>query len=330
MKKEAAPKKKKEPTFEEVSGEVELGVYPAAFHISAIPERRYLIAAKKIMLIALISICLNGVLGIGIFLIANTASNMKLSPYYIYWSELTDSFERIQSVSIEAARRACYRYQGAKATEFCSQFSNEEYYIRNFIRNYHIARYTVSTDLGDNAKRWCNSETNTEVIAREAIIMKNEYKSYDVVFDDFDGRSCVIARYMLYPEDYKTFVEGQADVWQHWAAKNQFSRDVEVLNIEPYYGMRRIYIATLKLIEKNSRNQVTPRVRYLRTITKIALGRNIDVGVDKSRPAGYPSYFNSNAYLYDKEDRGGIVILSHAVMADKTKVLREFYEPLGY
>ena len=326
--KQKVEKVKKKETFDEVSGEDALSVYPSKFHIPAIPERRYLVTAKKIMGIALASICVNAMLGIGVFLWAKTGSNMRLSPKYIYWSELTDSFETMTTVQRNATCAA------NKASNFCKTVSNEIYYAMNFVREYHKARYTVSQDLADNARRWCKHTAHDWRIASAEAATKRgkQFSASDVYFGDFYGRNCTVSRYTQSDGDYDVFKKEQADRWQDRAATRHFKREVEIVNVEPFYSSRNHYITTMRVMESEGLGQLSPKVSYMRTMTIINfVGRVLR---NKDGTGGQLAYFNGTAYLeMDNVPDGpnaGIRILSHAVLPNKTKLLRSHYEPLGY
>ena len=329
MKKEIGPAKRSE-RHEEIAGEDELGVYPAKFHVLAVPERRYLVAAKKIMNVTLISVCLNAMLALGIFLWLKGTDSMNLSPRYLYWSDLTDSFEMFTPVP------TAYNIRGHPCLEhpkFCTVVGNERYYVENFLREYHKARYTVSQDLADNAKRWCQ-DTVPASRSLEAVTKTNWPPAgmSEAYFGDFGERSCVVSRYSLRSEEYKTFKETQADLWQTMAAKEQFTRRVEVISVEPFYNSNILYVTTMKVMESKNGARLASEVFYWRTLTKVMLGGS-KVGTEDGKE-GVSPYFNSNIHLEDDNPSGarqaGIRIMSHAMLPDKSGVLRAFYEPLGY
>jgi hypothetical protein len=336
LKQKTGQAKKKETYYEEISGEDEMGVYPARCHVSAVPERRYLMAAKNIMSIALISTCLNAVFGVGVFLWVKLSPNMNLDPMYVHWSELDDRFEMLAPMVRPAhPRHPC---RGA-ASPFCSEVSNERYYTENFLRGYHKARYTVSQDLGDNARRWCRHTDQEWVIGEERIVRAGRrFYDHNIHFGNFNGRSCVVSRYTNPNvfEDYDDFKREQADRWQARAAAERFKRDVEVIHIEPFPGSNHLFVTTMKMIESEGDNRDAPRISYLRTITTISR-TGFRLFAEANRPgSGIAQYFNSNLHLEDeitdaeRRQPPGITVISHAVLPNKSALLESFYGSLGY
>jgi hypothetical protein len=328
------PASQKKDTYPEISAEDEMGVYPVKFNVSAVPERRYLIAAKKIMDITLVSVFLNGILGVVVFLFY--LSSVKLEPSYYTWSDIDDSFIKISpKTSIQG--KECRK----KGKIFCSEITNEDFYLRDFMEDYLVARYTVSQDLADNERRWCDAAANAKLIKNEVVKFTTpgiELQSQDVFWGDIENRLCPIARYSV-DKVYKDFKTNQANLWQNMAFSQQFMREIKVITMDviqkyvksPLTGRisrKTLVKALLKFSERKSINSL-PKIRYVRTLSVVNRGRCI---TKDGKCIDVPTYYNADSYLYDSNTANrnyGLTVEMHAILPDKDEIIKPFYEKIG-
>lgn len=117
--------------YKEKESPDKLGLYPERVHVSAMPERRYLWVSRLLVIFTFLSICLNAMLALGIYLML---PQISAHPRFF---QINRYFSRLEPVlPAEIA---------IPATSLI---------IENYIGNYIMLRYMISDNREEMNERW--------------------------------------------------------------------------------------------------------------------------------------------------------------------------------
>ncbi len=132
------PKKK-------VKEEKDIAVYPFSVDIASSPERKYLIGVYQIAKLSYLSLLLSVIFCV--FLIIRALS-ITSKPTFIYWNDLENKF-------------AFYPTKFSAAPKENVEVINANKYIDEyFVKTYIEKRFSISPDLTQNYKTWCDCNSN--------------------------------------------------------------------------------------------------------------------------------------------------------------------------
>jgi len=117
--------------YKEKESPDELGAFPVKVHVSAFPERRYLWTSRFLVILTGLSICLNVMLVLSIYLMI---PSIKVQPVFYNINKYFNQIETVQKREV--------RYP-------VSDLVTEQY-----IERYLVVRYTMVSDAEEMLERW--------------------------------------------------------------------------------------------------------------------------------------------------------------------------------
>ncbi len=117
--------------YKEKESPDELGAFPVKVHVSAFPERRYLWASRFLVILTGLSICLNMILVLSIYLMV---PSIKVHPTFFNINRYFNQIEMVQPREIKYP---------------VSDLITEQY-----LREYLYLRYTMTSDAEEVIERW--------------------------------------------------------------------------------------------------------------------------------------------------------------------------------
>lgn len=109
----------------------ELGAYPIKVHIDAFPERRYLWTSRLLVILSGLSICLNMILVLTIYLLV---PSVKVQPQFFNINKYFSQIERVQPRVLN--------------------YPVPDLITEQYIRQYLYVRYTMGDDAADLIEQW--------------------------------------------------------------------------------------------------------------------------------------------------------------------------------
>ncbi len=117
--------------YKEKESPDELGAFPVRVHVGAFPERRYLWTSRFLVILAGLSICLNMILVLSIYLMI---PSIKVQPTFFNINKYFSQIEMVQPREIKYP-----------VTDLISE---------QYIREYLLNRYTITNDIEETIQRW--------------------------------------------------------------------------------------------------------------------------------------------------------------------------------
>ena len=117
--------------YKEKESPDKLGLYPERVHVNAMPERRYLWVSRMLVISTFLSICLNAMLALGIYLMVPQVS---AAPRFFQINKYFSKLEPVQPAEIRVPVTSLI--------------------IENYINTYIMLRYIISGNMEEMNERW--------------------------------------------------------------------------------------------------------------------------------------------------------------------------------
>ena len=145
--------------YKEKESPDQLGNFPEKVHVEAFPERRYLWTSRLLVILSGLSICFNMMLASAIYLMLPL---IRVTPEFYNINKYFSQIEQVQKREVN--------------------YPVSDLVTENYIREYLIARYTVTNDYEEIVQRW----------GRGSVMY---WYSTPTIYDDFvntDARSSLL------------------------------------------------------------------------------------------------------------------------------------------
>lgn len=140
--------------YKEKESPDELGAFPVKVHVNAFPERRYLWTSRFLVILTTLSICVNMVLVLSIYLLI---PSIKVSPQFFSINKYFNEIELVQKNEIKYP---------------VSDLITEQY-----IREYLLLRYTMTSDYEETKSHWT---VGSPLYWYSTATVYNEFKSSEM------------------------------------------------------------------------------------------------------------------------------------------------------